>query len=115
MRQLQNYQTKIARQPAYAVVKPRLQGSSGNAQSSPSQSVQTAEPISLASLDVNLHPQGVKYLFTTPRGDVQVVARAVSGNLLGRAVRLLVVALAVWIFFVVRRRCAAAARAASAR
>jgi hypothetical protein len=50
---------------------------------------------SLASLNVDLQPRGIKYLLTTPRGDVQVTAQAVSSSLLGRIVRLLAIAVVV--------------------
>ncbi len=50
-------------------------------------------PAVLASLDVELHPRGTQYLFTTPRGDVVITARAVSASLVGRAIRLFVLAI----------------------
>ena len=46
----------------------------------------------LASLDVDLPLRGREYLFTTPRGDIDITARAVSEPLLGRLYRLLVIA-----------------------
>jgi hypothetical protein len=46
----------------------------------------------LASLDVDLPLRGREYLFTTPRGDIDITARAVSEPLLDRLTRLLVIA-----------------------
>ena len=45
-------------------------------------------PTVLVSLDLELHPSGVKYLFTTPRGEAAITARALSDSLAGRLVRL---------------------------
>lgn len=45
----------------------------------------------LASLDVELPLRGREYLFTTPRGDIEITARAVSEPLLGRLIRLLLI------------------------
>ncbi len=45
-------------------------------------------PSGLASLDVALPIRGAEYLFTTPRGDVQITARAVTSPLIGRLLRL---------------------------
>jgi hypothetical protein len=62
-----------------------------------------ATPASLASLDVELPPLRSGYrevLFTTPRGEVEITARAVSEETRHRATRLaavLVVALLVWL------------------
>jgi hypothetical protein len=42
----------------------------------------------LASLDVDLPERGVEFLFTTPRGDIEITARAVSESLLERVIRL---------------------------
>ena len=48
-------------------------------------------PISLASLDVELEPQGIKYLLTTPRGDVRVTAQAISDSLISRVLKLIAI------------------------
>ncbi len=48
-------------------------------------------PAALASLDVQLQPRGIKYLLTTPRGDVQVTVQAVSRSFAGRVLRLLLI------------------------
>jgi hypothetical protein len=64
-------------------------------------------PTVLVSLDLELHPSGVEYLFTTPRGEAAITARALSDSLAGRLVRLagLTVALLVlWILFATMRR-----------
>jgi hypothetical protein len=60
----------------------------------PNQSVaaQSGKSVAVASLDVELQPRGIKYLLTTPRGNVQVTAQAVSSSLAGRLVRLLAIA-----------------------
>jgi hypothetical protein len=67
-----------------------------------------AAPTALASLDVELHPRGVKYLFTTPRGDAAITAQAVSDSLEGRLFRLAALAVVVVVLLVlgaaVRRR-----------
>ena len=42
----------------------------------------------LASLDVALPVRGVEYLFTTPRGDIEITARPLDAALLERIVRL---------------------------
>ena len=52
----------------------------------------TAGPATgLASLDVQFPTRGREYLFTTPGGDTQIVARAVEQPLLNRLLRLLAV------------------------
>jgi hypothetical protein len=61
------------------------------------------KPAVLASLDVELHARGVKYAFTTPRGDVEISARAVSRPLLGRATRLALLAVGVVVIVGVAR------------
>ena len=67
-----------------------------------------AGPAVLASLEVELHPRGKKYLFSTPRGDAEIAALAVSDPLLGRVFNLAALAaviLAVWaVVIVVRHR-----------
>jgi hypothetical protein len=68
------------------------------------QAAQSLAPAALASLDVELRPQGKKYLFTTPRGDVEVTARAVSATLLGRLVRLAILVVLLAVLFAVTRR-----------
>ncbi|MCU0982765.1 MAG: hypothetical protein MUF25_26690, partial [Pirellulaceae bacterium] len=57
----------------------------------------------LASLDVDLPLRGREYLFTTPRGDIDITARAVSEPLLGRLYRLLVIAIGFVVFLVLLR------------
>ncbi len=57
----------------------------------------------LASLDVDLPLRGREYLFTTPRGDIDITARAVSEPLLGRLVRLLVIAVGFVVLLVLLR------------
>jgi len=63
-----------------------------------------AAPTVLASLDVDLHPRGVKYLFTTPRGEAEVTAQAVSDSLVGRLVRLGGLAVALLVLAAAARR-----------
>ena len=63
------------------------QSPSGKLQPSNSGGDKTART-ALASLDVELHPRGLKYLFTTPRGDAAITAQAVSDSLEGRLFRL---------------------------
>jgi hypothetical protein len=65
---------------------------------------QSVPPAALASLDVDFQPRGVRYLFTTPRGDVEVAARAVSGTLVGRLVWLSVLAIIGVVLLLVARR-----------
>lgn len=50
----------------------------------------TAAPLAtgLASLDVRLPQRGVAYLFTTPRGDIEIEARAVAVTLLDKLSRM---------------------------
>jgi hypothetical protein len=55
-------------------------------------------PGGLASLDVELPKRGTVYRFTTPKGDVEITARAVSRELTERAVQ---AAIAAGIFLVV--------------
>ena len=57
----------------------------------------------LASLDVDLPLRGREYLFTTPRGDIDITARAVSEPLLGRLIRLLVIAAGFVVLLVLLR------------
>jgi hypothetical protein len=57
----------------------------------------------LASLDVDLPLRGREYLFTTPRGDIDITARAVSEPLLGRLYRLLVIAIGFVVLLVLLR------------
>ncbi len=59
-----------------------------------------------ASLDVDLPQRGREYLFTTPRGDIEITARAVSEPLLGRLIRLLILAVGVVILIVLLARAA---------
>jgi hypothetical protein len=62
----------------------------------------------LASLDVELPQRGREYLFTTPRGDVEITARSVGAPFLGRFLRaglVLAAALAAWgLYRFLRRR-----------
>lgn len=46
------------------------------------------EAANMASLDIELPVRGIEYWFTTPRGDVQVSARAISRTLTARLIRL---------------------------
>ena len=67
---------------------------------------QTAMPAvetHLASLDVDLPLRGREYLFTTPRGEVEITARAVSEPLLGRLARLAAVAAGIVALLVLLR------------
>jgi len=57
----------------------------------------------LASLDVDLPLRGREYLFTTPRGDIEITARAVSEPLVGRLLRLLALAVGTVVLIVVLR------------
>ncbi len=57
----------------------------------------------LASLDVDLPLRGREYLFTTPRGDIDITARAVSEPLLGRLYRLLAIAAGFVVLLVLLR------------
>ena len=68
-------------------------------------------PAVLASLEVDLHPRGVKYLFTTPRGEAEITAQAVSSSLVGRLSRLagLAVALLIVSVLIAAARCLCAA------
>lgn len=70
----------------------------------PAPAFEQEKAAALASLDVELHPRGVKYAFTTPRGDVEISARAVSRPLLGRATRLALLAVGVVAIVAVSRR-----------
>jgi len=56
-----------------------------------------------ASLDVELPQRGREYLFTTPRGDIEITARAVSEPLVGRLIRLLALAVASVVLIVLLR------------
>jgi hypothetical protein len=65
-----------------------------------------ALPVGLASLDVQLPQRGELYLFTKPRGDAQITARAVSRELIGTVSRaILAVALALLALLLVRWGC----------
>jgi hypothetical protein len=92
-------------------------GGGGGVRGTVQQGGQPQPPIVLASLDVELHPHGAKYLFTTPRGDAEVTARAVSGSLVGRLVRLAGLAVGLLALVAAMRRWPAAfgSRPASAR
>ncbi len=74
------------------------------AQQAAQQAAQSLTPTALASLDVDLHPQGKKYLFTTPRGDVEVTARAMSDALLGRLIRVAGLVVVLLVLMAVTRR-----------
>lgn len=67
------------------------------------QSDEYAVETHFASLDVDLPQRGREYLFTTPRGDIEITARAVSEPLLGRLIRLLILAAGVVILIVLLR------------
>jgi hypothetical protein len=61
----------------------------------------------LASLDVALPRRGTVYHFSTPRGDAEITAQAVSGRLvagLGQAGAVVLAALVVWYVFALIRR-----------
>jgi hypothetical protein len=54
----------------------------------------------LASLDVDLPERGQQFLFTTPRGEIQITAHGFANPVLERLIRLLVIlggAVALWI------------------
>jgi len=57
----------------------------------------------LASLDVALALRGREYLFTTPRGEIEITARAVSEPLLGRLARLAAIAAGLAVLLVLLR------------
>jgi hypothetical protein len=57
----------------------------------------------LASLDVDLPERGVEFLFTTPRGEIAITARAVSSTLAERIAHLLVIAVVIVVLYVVYR------------
>ena len=57
------------------------------------------QPGSLASLDVELPQRGVEYLFTTPRGEVEITAQAIAHPLLERLTRAGWVLAAMLLFF----------------
>jgi hypothetical protein len=62
----------------------------------------------LVSLDVQLPVRGQEYFFTTPRGEVRIIARGISQPLASRLIRLLVIAIGaivVWLAYLVLRRC----------
>jgi hypothetical protein len=83
----------------------------GGAQPGMPQAVKPAAPTALVSLDLELHPRGVKYLFITPRGEAEVTARAVSDSLVGRLARLVGLAAALlmlWVLVAAVRRWSAA-------
>jgi hypothetical protein len=64
-------------------------------------------PGGLASLDVAIPRRGTPYFFSTPRGDAEITAQAVSGRLVGglvQAVAIALAALAVWYLFAAARR-----------
>ncbi len=61
-------------------------------------------PAAMASLNVDLALRGQRFLFTTPRGDVEVTARAVSTSLVGRIVRLAALAIGLGLLVIVIRR-----------
>jgi hypothetical protein len=125
-RQLQRYTERLSQQvsqgpapaapPVTGVIAPPRRDESGRVDTHgglPTAGVPLAVPIpaavqekpaALASLDVELHLRGVKYAFTTPRGDVEISARAVSRPLLGRAIRLALLALGVLLIVGVSRR-----------
>jgi hypothetical protein len=57
----------------------------------------------LASLDVDLPQRGVEFLFTTPRGDIEITGRAVSAPLISRLVRLLWIVVGLVVLVIVYR------------
>ena len=74
-----------------------------NFQQTTPQSDTLAVETHLASLDVDLPLRGREYLFTTPRGDIDITALAVSEPLLGRLIRLLVIAAGFVVLLVLLR------------
>ncbi len=66
-----------------------------------------AQPSGLASLDVEFPERGVEYMFTTPRGEVEITARAVTTPLVDRLTRLVwvlaAVAVLLFLFQLARR------------
>jgi hypothetical protein len=69
---------------------------------------ETPPPVAvLASLDVDLPQRGVEFLFTTPRGEIEITARAVSGSAVDRLQHLLAIlatAVALYAAYRVLRR-----------
>jgi cytochrome P450 len=59
---------------------------------------------SLASLDVELQPQGARYLFTTPRSNMKVTAQAVARSLETRVVRLAIIAVLATAALIILRK-----------
>ncbi|MBC8872161.1 MAG: hypothetical protein H8E44_22240 [Planctomycetes bacterium] len=57
----------------------------------------------LASLDVDLPDRGVEFMFTTPRGEVEITARAVSAPITERLAWLFAIAVAIVVLYVVYR------------
>jgi hypothetical protein len=57
----------------------------------------------LASLDVDLPQRGVEFLFTTPRGEIEITARAVSGSAVDRLQHLLAILATAVVLYVVYR------------
>jgi len=67
---------------------------------------QAALPTGLASLDFEVPKRGTLYLLTTPGGDVEITARAVSVKLLDGLLRAAAVLVAAWIVVLIGRRAA---------
>ena len=106
---LESYERQRVRLPESNVLPAAPRRQAGQASSS----VQTATPgllsgTGLVSLDVQLPLRGVEYLFSTPRGKLEITARAVSRPLIDRGRQLLLVATLIlvvgWTYFAVHRR-----------
>ena len=63
-----------------------------------------AKPTGLASLDVQLPTRGAQYFFTTPRGQIEILATTVADTVLARLVRLGVLLAFVLVIGLVYRR-----------
>jgi hypothetical protein len=69
--------------------------------------VPAAPPTGLASLDIELPLRGIEYRFTTPRGEVEITARAAGVSLLdrlGRVIVALVLVALAWVLVRLVRR-----------
>jgi len=57
----------------------------------------------LASLDVDLPDRGVEFMFTTPRGEIEITARAVSAPMTERIVWLIAIVVALVVLYIIYR------------
>lgn len=99
----QNFSTKTPQMGGF--IAPSFGEATANAPGTgaPVQPMQPMQPTGLASLDIDVPARGQVYLFTMPRGEIEITARPYSWDLIGRLINLAIVAAVIVVGVVVYR------------